>query len=147
MNISHLLGNFSNHLSLLYLGLPFPLFTALGWGIFPFVFLMLFLSYPLSIYTYSFFLLWHVKCILILVERMVQMTKYDVLWFYQGGTDCGRWQAALVEPKIFDQTENALHHMGYFTVRSRRAIGPPEGPPAEMLEGLSFPVIDDRDQT
>lgn len=65
------------------------------------------------------------------------MTKYDVLWYYIGGTARGEWRDCLDGPAEFERLEKELARAGYVTRRGRRNIGPPEGPPAELLGGQS----------
>ncbi len=67
--------------------------------------------------------------------------KYDILYFYKGGTESGEWYPACVLPSEFKEAEKRLHLAGYFTRRGKRSIGAPEGPPAEMLAGKQVPDV------
>lgn len=55
-------------------------------------------------------------------------TKYDVIYWWQGGTEQGKWREAL-PGKDAQATVSKIKQMGYYAVKGLRSIGPPEGPP------------------
>lgn len=53
------------------------------------------------------------------------MIKRDVVWWWKGGTEKGRWHAAAAG----NRTE--IRRMGYVAHDGSLTIGPPEGPPSQ----------------
>ena len=74
--------------------------------------------------------------------------KYDVVYYWLGGTEQGRWRAITTALEPESRTPNKLVEnltkMGYVAHRGLRAIGPPEGPPseAELREALGLPQLE-----
>lgn len=53
-------------------------------------------------------------------------TRYDVVWYWVGGTERGRWFECPWTP---DAREN-VERSGYVAVEGRRSIGKPDTPPS-----------------
>jgi hypothetical protein len=54
--------------------------------------------------------------------------KYDVVWYWVGGTQHGQWNPAFPDEGI-EEGVRVIERMGYVAHAGRRAIGPPEGAP------------------
>ena len=54
--------------------------------------------------------------------------KYDVVWYWVGGTEAGEWRECVPDEGLEADRER-LKRMGYVAYLGRRSIGPPEGPP------------------
>lgn len=69
---------------------------------------------------------------------------YDVVWYWVGGTEMGRWhdsprEGQWPEAELRRQRE-AIRRQGYVAHLGRRSLGAPEGPPTaqEIKEVTSF---------
>lgn len=57
---------------------------------------------------------------------------YDVVYYWTGGSEAGQWNAASPEGDA-DEQVRAIRRQGYFALKGRRSIGPPDDAP-EMTD-------------
>lgn len=60
------------------------------------------------------------------------MTKHDVLWYFVGGINGGKWMPVHCTVESIAEHEASVRRMGYVTRRGKLSIGAPEGVPAEL---------------
>ena len=61
----------------------------------------------------------------------MRTTRWDVVWWWRGGSERGEWIAADATPETADAVASEIRRMGYFAVKGLRSIGAPEGSPRE----------------
>lgn len=60
------------------------------------------------------------------------MKSYDVIWYWQGGLESGKWFDASPSTHIsMDLQRVEIKRMGFVAHFGTQNIGPPEGPPSK----------------
>ena len=70
-------------------------------------------------------------------KRKSNRVNYDRVYWWQGGTESGRWNEVVVNSASRDQTIAGIEGQGYVALPGASTIGPPEGPPVKRLEELN----------
>ncbi len=59
------------------------------------------------------------------------MTKYDTVYWWQGGREVGNWIETQTQGTGLDEVREHCRRGGYVAHLGHTDIGPPEGPPSD----------------